>query len=91
MQQRVAVSDAKERAEHPFRRDWENDAERVEVLTKMQEMARGAAGRVWRWGFGCGTGCEGSGAGWDGGGAAKGGGSGGCRLGWRMSLCRGIR
>ena len=40
MQQMVAVSDAKNRSEHSFARDWEDDAERVAVLGKMQGMAR---------------------------------------------------
>ena len=40
MQQRVAVSDAKNRPEHDFTREFESDAERAEVLRKMEEVAR---------------------------------------------------
>ena len=40
MQQVVAVSDAKNREPHDFTRGWENDAERAQVLGKMQDFAR---------------------------------------------------
>ena len=40
MQQRAAVSDAKDRPEHDFSREFESDAERAEVLQKMEEVAR---------------------------------------------------
>ena len=40
MQQRVAISDAKDRPEHDFARAWESDAEKADVLAKMQEAAR---------------------------------------------------
>ena len=42
MRQMVAVSDAKDHAVHEFGRAWENDAERAQVLAKMEEFARGA-------------------------------------------------
>jgi hypothetical protein len=40
MKQMVAVSDAKIRPEHDFTRQWDNDTERAEVLSTMQQMAR---------------------------------------------------
>jgi hypothetical protein len=40
MKQMAAVSDAKDRPEHDFRRPWESDDERVDVLGKMQGFAR---------------------------------------------------
>lgn len=40
MHQLVAVSDAKDREEHDFHRAWENDAERLDILGKMQTLAR---------------------------------------------------
>ena len=40
MQQRVAVSDAKDRPEHDFKREFQNAAERAEVLARMEDMAR---------------------------------------------------
>ena len=40
MHQLVAVSDAKDRAEHDFRRAWDSDAEKADVTAKMQEFAR---------------------------------------------------
>ena len=40
MKQLVAVSDAKGHAEHNFKRAWQDDAERVDVLGKMQAFAR---------------------------------------------------
>ena len=39
MRQMVAVSDAKDRDEHDFVRPWESDAERADVLGKMQAFA----------------------------------------------------
>lgn len=42
MTQMVAVSDATERPEHEFARAWESDAEKVEVTSKLREMARTA-------------------------------------------------
>ena len=42
MRQMVAVSDAKDHAVHEFGRAWENDAERAQVLAKMEEFARAA-------------------------------------------------
>ena len=38
--QMIAVSDAKDREPHDFSRPWEDDAERVAVLGKMEAMAR---------------------------------------------------
>ena len=40
MQQRVAVSDAANRAPHDFTRAWKDEAERATVLGKMQAVAR---------------------------------------------------
>ena len=40
MHQMVAVSDAKDRPLHDFARPWDSDAERADVLTKMQQAAR---------------------------------------------------
>jgi len=40
MKQMAAVSDARDRPEHDFRRPWESDEERVDVLGKMQGFAR---------------------------------------------------
>jgi hypothetical protein len=40
LQQMVAVSDAANRPVHDFARPWENDAERVSVLGKMEVLAR---------------------------------------------------
>ncbi len=40
MRQMVAVSDAKDRDEHDFTRAWDSDAERADVLSKMQGFAR---------------------------------------------------
>ena len=40
MQQRVAVSDAKDRPEHDFSRHWDSVSERLDVLAKMEEIAR---------------------------------------------------
>lgn len=40
MHQGAAVSDAAERAEHVFARDWESSAERAETLSKLQALAR---------------------------------------------------
>src|ERR1019366_700783 len=40
MQQRVAVSDAKDRSEHDFSRPWDSESERLDVLAKMEEIAR---------------------------------------------------
>ena len=40
MKQAVAVSDAKDREEHDFKRGWESDAERAEVTATMEELAR---------------------------------------------------
>ncbi len=40
MQQRVAVSDAQDRQEHDFKREFESDAERAEVMGRMEEVAR---------------------------------------------------
>jgi hypothetical protein len=40
MHQMVAVSDAKDRPEHDFTRQWDSDVERAEVLAKMEEFAR---------------------------------------------------
>lgn len=40
MQQRVAVSDAKDRPEHDFSRPWDSESERLAVLAKMEEIAR---------------------------------------------------
>lgn len=40
MHQEVAVSDAANRPEHLFMRSWESEAERKEVLAKMEELAR---------------------------------------------------
>jgi hypothetical protein len=40
MHQMVAVSDAKDRPEHEFAREWESEDERRQVLAKMQELAR---------------------------------------------------
>ncbi len=40
MQQRVAVSDAKDRPEHDFSRPWDSESERLDVLAKMEEIAR---------------------------------------------------
>ncbi len=40
MKQLVAVSDAKSHAEHNFKRAWQDDAERIDVLGKMQAFAR---------------------------------------------------
>ena len=40
MQQRIAVSDAKDRPEHDFTREFESDAERAEVLGKLEQVAR---------------------------------------------------
>ena len=40
MQQRVAVSDAKDRPEHDFKREFESDAERAEVMGRMEQVAR---------------------------------------------------
>ena len=40
MKQTVAVSDAKTRAEHDFTRPFDSDAERADILTKMQAFAR---------------------------------------------------
>ena len=40
LQQAVAVSDAKDRPEHPFERMWENDEERTQVTASLEDMAR---------------------------------------------------
>ena len=40
LQQAVAVSDAKDRPEHPFERVWESDEERTQVTASLEEMAR---------------------------------------------------
>lgn len=40
LQQAVAVSDAKDRPEHPFGRLWESDEERMQVTASLEEMAR---------------------------------------------------
>ncbi len=40
LQQAVAVSDAKDRPEHPFERTWESDEERTQVTANLEEMAR---------------------------------------------------
>ena len=40
MHQTVAVSDAHDRPEHGFAREWESNAERVEVTAKLEETAR---------------------------------------------------
>ena len=40
MQQRVAVSDARDRPEHSFERTFDSDAERAEVMGRMEEVAR---------------------------------------------------
>ncbi|HEX7157554.1 MAG TPA: hypothetical protein VF214_00965 [Edaphobacter sp.] len=40
MHQMVAVSDAKDRSPHAFTRPWTDDAERAQVLAKMQAFAR---------------------------------------------------
>ncbi len=40
LQQAVAVSDAKDRPEHPFDRPWESDEERTQVTASLEEMAR---------------------------------------------------
>ena len=48
MKQEVAVSDAKDRPQHDFKRDWESDAERAEVTGAMEGGGAGAAGEVWR-------------------------------------------
>ena len=40
LQQAVAVSDAKDRPEHPFDRMWESDEERMQVTASLEEMAR---------------------------------------------------
>jgi hypothetical protein len=40
MHQMVAVSDAKDRPEHDFRRPFESDAERSDILAKMESFAR---------------------------------------------------
>jgi hypothetical protein len=40
MQQRVAISDAQNRPEHDFNRPWDSEAERADVMAKMQEIAR---------------------------------------------------
>lgn len=40
MKQEVAVSDAKDRPQHDFKRDWESDAERAEVTRVMEDEAR---------------------------------------------------
>ena len=40
LQQAVAVSDAKDRPEHPFVRMWESDEERTQVTASLEEMAR---------------------------------------------------
>ncbi len=40
MEQRVAVSDAKDRPEHDFKREFESDAERAEVMGRMETVAR---------------------------------------------------
>ena len=40
MQQRVAISDPKDRPMHDFAREFESDAERAEVMGKMEEVAR---------------------------------------------------
>ncbi len=40
MQQRVAVSDAKDRPEHEFSRPWDSESERLNILAKMEEIAR---------------------------------------------------
>ena len=40
LQQAVAVSDAKDRPEHPFERMWESDEERTQVTASLEEMAR---------------------------------------------------
>ena len=40
MHQMVAVSDAKDRNQHVFTRPWTDDAERAQVLAKMQAFAR---------------------------------------------------
>src|SRR6202035_1338830 len=40
LHQMVAVSDAKTREPHDFRRSWQDDAERATVLASMQTLAR---------------------------------------------------
>ncbi len=40
MQQRVAVSDAKDRPQHNFSRSWESTTERADVLATMEDLAR---------------------------------------------------
>ncbi len=40
LQQAVAVSDAKDRPEHPFERTWESNEERTQVTANLEEMAR---------------------------------------------------
>jgi len=40
LHQAVAISDAKNRPEHDFSRPWADDAERAEILAKMQALAR---------------------------------------------------
>jgi hypothetical protein len=40
MRQMVAVSDAKDREEHGFGREWESETERAETLTQMEALAR---------------------------------------------------
>ena len=40
MQQRAAVSDAKDRPEHDFARPWDSESERLDILAKMEEIAR---------------------------------------------------
>ncbi len=40
LQQAVAVSDARDRPEHPFERMWESDEERTQVTASLEEMAR---------------------------------------------------
>ena len=40
MHQRVAVSDAKDRPEHDFARAWDSEAQRVEVLAAMRQLAQ---------------------------------------------------
>ncbi len=40
MAQRVAVSDAADRPEHDFNRQWDSEAERVDIMAKLQQIAR---------------------------------------------------
>ncbi len=40
LKQAVAVSDAKDRPEHPFERMWESDEERTQVTASLEETAR---------------------------------------------------